>query len=147
MTHHPFGDAAQQGTLYASATVAADHDEVRWPISSSLHDLVGGHPCNDELERRRLQRQTLTEAFQQPLSVLLGLINQFIWRNAGVGAIARRRVDGVDKCYVSAKRTCKLYTYVGGMRGDRLTIDCNKNSRKPIVISRVEPERMGTGCP
>nr|WP_240547459.1 hypothetical protein [Mesorhizobium tianshanense] len=55
MTYDPVGDAAQQGTLYASATVAADHDEVRRPFSGSLHDLVGGHTCNDELERRWLR--------------------------------------------------------------------------------------------
>lgn len=142
MTHHPFGDAAQQGTLYASATVAADHDEVRGPFSGSLHDLIRGRPYNDELECRWLQRQPLAEAFQQPLSILFGLINQFVWRNAGVGAIARRRVDGVDKRHVSAKRTCQLDTHVRSVRGNRLAVYRDENPSKtqhhlPTCVIRV----------
>ena len=54
VTHDSLGDATEQDALYATATVAADHDEVSRPLFGSLRDLGGRRAGLDELQRGRL---------------------------------------------------------------------------------------------
>jgi hypothetical protein len=101
VTHDSLGNAAEQDTLYATATMAADHDEVRRPVFGSLRDLGGRLARLDELQRRRLQVQSLTETRKQSFAILFGLsegLSELV-----SGNVLRGRVDDVDERYVGAE--------------------------------------------
>ncbi len=130
MAHNPFGNAAEQRALDASATVAPDDEKVGRPLFGRLDDFIGRISGDDEFERRWWQRQTLPETGQKPPSLLLRTGDQFSRGDSRVGAVRRGRFDHVDEGKVGSERTCKGETHVGGMGGDGLAVDSDQNVPK-----------------
>src|SRR5437899_9135619 len=59
--HDALGDAPQQGALYASASMAADHDQVRRPVLRRIDDLGLRRTDLDEFQRGHLLREALAK--------------------------------------------------------------------------------------
>ncbi len=130
VAHDALGHAAEECTSSASSTVAADHDDVRRPLSGSSNDLIDGPPVDHELEGRWLEHQTLTTTGQQPLPFPLGVRDKLILRNTRLSAVRRRCFDGVDQRNLSAKRMSKVAADFGGVRRDRAAVDGDEHAAK-----------------
>src|SRR5258708_34278259 len=85
VAHDALGDAPQQGALYASASMAADHDQVCRPVLRRIDDLGLRGTDLDEFQSGRLLREALAKVVDQLSRVVLGRGDENIGLNAGVG--------------------------------------------------------------
>lgn len=123
MTHDPFGNTPNQGTLHPPTSMTANYDDICGPCSGGLYNLGSWLADLYEFEWSRVQRKALTEIGKQPFAILFDQFNYLGWGDPTLRAKAKRGGNSKDKRYFGRKRTGKFRPNVGGMGGDRVAID------------------------
>jgi hypothetical protein len=125
MPHNRLGHAAQQHAWNAMAPVTADYDQIRRPFLGRIHNLMRWFTHANEFQSRRSWQQGL-EFGHNPPSIPFGLGDQLLGRKSR--SMRQRRLDSMDESHLSADTTSKPNANFSGMRGHRLTIDCDEDS-------------------
>lgn len=127
MAHDPLGNAPQQGALHATPSMAADHDQVGWPVLRGIDDLGKRGTDLNEVQSGHLLREAFAKVVDQISRVFLSGGGKYIGLNAGVGGVYERGVDDMDECHLRSRESRQLCADISRVRGDWLAVDSNEN--------------------
>jgi hypothetical protein len=127
VAHDALGDTSEQGALYTTPSVAADHDQISGPVLCSIDDLGKRATDLDEIQRGRLLRQAFTKVVDQLSRLFLGRGDEDGGLNAGVGGVYALGVDDMNERHLRPREARQLGTDISRMRRDGLVVDSNEN--------------------
>jgi hypothetical protein len=108
--------------------MAGYDDEVSGPFLGRTDNRLSRRAGPHKMQRRSWQRKEFMEPREQSPAVLLGLRDQFLWRNSRIADVAG--VIDMNERHVRAKRTGKLGAEFARADRDRLPVYCYENFAK-----------------
>src|SRR5512139_4171980 len=107
--------------------MAADHDQVRWPVLCSIDDLSEWGTDLNECKSGQLLREPLAKAVDQLSRVFLGRSDQYSGLNTGIGGVYERGVNDMDECQLRPCEARQPCTDIGRMCRYWFSVDSNEN--------------------
>jgi hypothetical protein len=106
--HHGLCDAAENQPADATAAMAAEHDQVGWPILRSVNNLVGWLPDRRERKRAGLHFAASANFSEQTFCTLLRKGDLVSGGNSRFRQAAFRGVDDGNRRHVTLQCTGQI---------------------------------------